>query len=91
MVRIVSRTWQDIRIIYAGVDEVIQVELRAQMNAHFLFVRPQLKFVRVPARLDWSGAIFRPEKLKSFARLNLDNSVLSAKSRLQIARKNRVW
>ena len=45
MVRIVSRTWQDIRIIYAGVDEVIQVELRAQMNAHFLFVRPQLKFV----------------------------------------------
>ena len=81
---------QDIRLISGGIHEVTQVELRAKMNAQFLFVRPQLKLVLVPARFDWSGAIFWPGILKSLGRLDLDNSVLPAKDSLQIAGQDRV-
>ena len=60
----------NIRLISGRIDEVTQVELRAQMNAQFLFVCSQLEFVRVPARLEGPGAIFWPGDLKSHGRLH---------------------
>ena len=82
---------QDIRRISGGIDAVTQVELRTQMNAQFLFVRPQLKFVGVPARLDWPIVILWPDKLKSFSRIDLDNAVFPAKGCLQVTGQDRVW